>query len=126
MFPDPCGDRLAEAVENGADPATVVPDAFVVVRGGGSPLPPPGQLFSGAAGPTREAAAAAVPYGQIRVSTAGAIRQNGGIVVWEPEATRYQTVNRQHVNVTEAAPTTFSALRPNPVPRAKRIDGDKK
>jgi hypothetical protein len=125
MFPDSCGDALAAAVAAGADPTQVVPDDYVVVRGGGSPLPPAGQTFSGAVGPTLDAAAAAVPHGQIRFTTVGTIRAAGGTVTWEPEVSRRQTTNRQHVNIVEGGPTTFSALQPNPVPRRQRIDGDK-
>jgi hypothetical protein len=60
------------------------------------------------------------------VTTAGAIRSSGGIVEWAPEVSRHGTVNQQHVNVTEAGPTLFADLGPNPVPRGQRIDGDKK
>jgi hypothetical protein len=124
MFPDPCSDAFAAAVAGGVDPTKVVPDDYVVVRGGSGPMPPAGQMFSGAVGPTANTAAAAVPHGRIRFSTVGAIRANGGTVAWAPEVSRYQTINRQHVNITEGGPTTFSALQPNPVPRRRRIDGD--
>ena len=53
----------------------------------------------------------------------GAVRDAGGVVEWKPEVSRYQTVNRQHVNITEAGPTVFSNPRPNPVPRRQRING---
>lgn len=126
MFPDPCGADFAEAVRNGADPKSVVPDEFVIVRGGASPLAPPGTPFSAAIGPDLQAAAAAVPHGQIRVTTAGEIRASGGIVEWAPELSRHGTPNQQHVNITEGGLTTLTELQPNPVPRANRIDGDKK
>jgi hypothetical protein len=126
MFPDPCGSQFAEAAAKGVDPAAVVPDEYVILRGGASSSNSPGETFSGAAGPNLEAAAAAVPHGQIRVTTAGAIRAQGGIVQWAPEISRHGTLNQQHVNVTETGPTTFSALQPNPVSRVWRIDGDKK
>jgi hypothetical protein len=125
-FPHPCGADLAEAVRKGADPKQVVPDTFLVVRGGRNPVEPPGTTFSAAVGPTVEAAAAALPHGQIRVATAGAIRARGGIVEWAPEVSRHGTVNQQHVNVTEAGATSFSELQTNPLPRQKRVDGDKK
>src|SRR5207249_3244147 len=112
-------------VAAGADPARVVPDDYIVVRGGGGPMPPAGQMFSGAVGPASDAAAAAVPYGQVRFSTVAAIRRAGGMVTWVPEVSRHQTTNRQHVNIMEGGPTAFSALQPNPVPRRQRIDGDK-
>jgi hypothetical protein len=126
MFPDPCGSEFAEAVRNGADPKAVVPDDFVIVRGGASPVAPTGTPFSAAAGPNLEAAAAALPHGQIRVTTAGTIRGQGGVVEWAPEVSRHGTPNQQHVNITEGGSTAFSELQPNPVPRARRIDGDKK
>jgi hypothetical protein len=126
MFPHPCGDDFADAVNNGADPTTVVPDGYVVAHGGTGPIPPPGTKFSGTAGPTLEAAAAALPHGQLRATTAGAIRARGGTVEWEPDVSRDATVNRQHVNIIEGGPTDFSAPQANPVPRKLRIDGDKK
>src|SRR5215813_10673615 len=98
MFPSPCGDQLAEAVRTGADPKAVVPGQYFVVRGGSAPVPPPGTTFSGAVGPTVGEAAAAVPHGLVRVSTAGAIRPLGGVVEWAPEVSRHGTVNQQHVN----------------------------
>ena len=116
MFPDPCGDVLAEGVRQGANSRTVVPDDYFVVRGGT-------QAFSAHVGPTLEAAASALPYGQIRVTTAGEIRRLGGMVQWVPEYSRHGTLNRQHVHVTEGGTSTFSALRPNPVPKKSRIDG---
>ena len=126
MFPDPCGAEFAEAVRNGNDPKTVVPDGFPIVRGGAGPIAPSGTPFSAATGPSLEAAAAAVPHGRIRATTAGAIRAQGGIVEWAPEVSRHGTPNQQHVNFTGVGSTTFSELRSNPVPRADRIDGDKK
>jgi hypothetical protein len=123
MFPDPCGDAFERAVAAGADPKTVVPDDFVVVKGGTVPIPEAGVEFSGAVGATLEAAATAVPHGQLRTTTVGAIRAAGGIVTWEPEVSRFQTVNRQHVNITEGGDSSFSGLQPNPVPRRDRIDG---
>lgn len=125
MFPHPCGGQFEQAVAAGADPRSVVPDEYVVVKGGAAPLPADGGVFSGAVGPTLEAAAGAVPHGQLRVSTVGAIRAAGGAVWWEPELSRHLTPNRQHVNIIEAGPTTFSDLCPNPVPRSDRIDGDR-
>jgi hypothetical protein len=125
-FPHPCGDDFAEAVQKGADPKQVVPDGFVVIRGGKNPVEPPGTTFSGVVGPTIEAAAAALPHGQIRVATAGAIRARGGIVEWAPEISRHGTLNQQHVNVTEVTATSFSELQGNPIPRQQRVDGDKK
>lgn len=124
-FPHPCGEEFARQVAAGTDPQAVVPDDYVVVKGGTFPLPQPGEVFSGAVGPTSEAASAAVPHGQLRQTTAGAIRAAGGTVTWEPEQSRHHTVNRQHVNIVEGPTPTFSDLMPNPVPRRDRIDGDK-
>jgi len=124
MFPHACGEDMEYAVANGANPDTVVPDEYVVVRGGTTPLPDPGDLYSGAVGPALNDAAAAVPHGQIRVSTVGAIRAAGGVVTWLPETSRSLTTNHQHVNITEAGPSVLSDLTPNPVPRLYRIDGN--
>jgi hypothetical protein len=124
MFPDPCGAEFERAVRAGADPKQVVPNEYAVVHGGTAPMPPTGTRFSGAVGPSVESAAAAVPHGKVHVSTVGAVRAAGGVVEWKPEVSRFQTVNRQHVNITEARPTVFSDPRPNPVPRRQRIDGD--
>jgi hypothetical protein len=110
-------------VRQGADPTTVVPDDYVIVRGGTKPIPPLGIPFSANVGPTLDAAAAAVPYGQIRVTTAGEVRRAGGIVEWAPERSRHRTLNEQHVHVTETVLSSLSPLRPNPVPKALRIDG---
>ena len=124
MFPHPCGDELEQGVAAGADPKSVVPDDYVVVKGGTLPLPAAGVPFSGAVGPTLTDAAAAVPHGQLRITTAGAIRAAGGEVRWAPEKSRHQTINHQHVNITEAGASTFSELTRNPVPLRERIDGD--
>ncbi len=126
MFPHPCGSDFADAVKNGADPGTVVPDEFTVAHGGTTPLPPAGAKFSCTAGPSVEAAAAALPHGQLRSTTAGAIRTRGGTVKWESEMSRYAVLNQQHVNVVEVGPTSFSELQPNPVPRKLRIGGNVK
>jgi RHS repeat-associated protein len=98
-----------------------VPSGNVVVRGGATELPPPGQTFSGAQGATTAEAAAGVPHGQIRETTAGAIRDGGGTVRPSPELTRSGNVNGQHVNVTEGAGSTFGPVKPNPVPKKERI-----
>src|SRR6266446_2941668 len=101
MFPHPCGNDLAESVRNGADPKTVVPDGFTVVRGGTKPIPPLGQTFSAVVGPSLDAAASAVPNGQVRVTTAGGIRHRAGVVEWLSEISAHGTLNEQHVHVTE-------------------------
>src|SRR5262249_49228089 len=125
MFPHPCGPAFAKAVQSGADPRVVVPDEYIVVRGGTRPIPPPGQTFSATIGPTLEAAASAVPHGQVRKTTAGAIRRNGGGVEGAPEYSPHGTMNQQHVQPLEARVTTFSEPMTNPVPRKRRIDEGK-
>src|SRR5207247_1782590 len=108
-----------------ADVRAVVPDHFTLVRGGVGPVPPAGDMFSCAAGPTPEAAACAVPNNQLRFTTAGAVRAAGGIVEWVIEFSRRGTMNKQHVNVTEAGSTSFGEPQPNPVPKPGRIDQGK-
>ena len=125
MFPQPCGEEFERLVASGADPATVVPDDYAIVKGGTRPLPAAGELFSGAVGPDLESAGATVPHGQLHYTSVGAIRSAGGIVTWEIELSRYDTLNRQHVNITEKGPSAFSALIPNPVRLRDRIDGDR-
>ena len=125
-FPDPSGLEFERAVSAGADTKTVVPDDFVIVKGGSGPIPIEGTPFSAAVGPSLDAAAAGVPHGQVRISTVGAIRAQGGTVDWCPELSRHGTINQQHVNVTEAGPSAFGETVTNPVPRPSRIDGDKK
>jgi RHS repeat-associated protein len=110
------------ALQQGANPATVVPDAYSVVRGGQAPMPAAGATFSGSMGATVPEAAAGVPHGTIRATTAGAVRQQGGSVVLAPEATRSGAINQSHVNVTEgSSPTVFGPPAPNPVPKSERV-----
>lgn len=123
MFPHSCVAELAEAVHNGADPRAVVPDEFVVVRGGLKPCPPVLAPFSATVGPTLEAAGCAIPHGNLRYTTVREIRQRGGVVEWAPEFSPHGTLNEQHVNVTEAGTTCFSEPTPNPVSKKGRIDG---
>jgi RHS repeat-associated protein len=98
-------------------------DDFIVVRGGASDVPPPGQVFSGAYGKTLNEAASGVPHGQIRATTAGQIRSGGGTVEIAPELTRSGVLNERHVNICLGAggPCPFGPLQPNPVPKAGRI-----
>ena len=107
----------------GGDPKTVVPDSYVIVRGGQSQLPPPGTVFSGSQGATLSEAASGVPHGSIRVTTAGEIRARGGVVVFAPEPSRSGMVNWLHVNVAEgSAMSTFGDITPNPVPKNMRVN----
>jgi RHS repeat-associated protein len=98
-----------------------VPNATVIVRGGQSEMPAPGTTFSGSQGTTTAEAAAGVPHGQIRESTAGDIRAGGGNVEVKPEQTRSGTLNPKHVDVTEGK-STFGPVKPNPVPKKDRIE----
>lgn len=110
------------ALQQGANPATVVPDPYAVVRGGQAPMPTAGTTFSGSMGATVPEAAAGVPHGTIRSTTAGAVREQGGSVVLAPEATRSGAINQSHVNVTEgSSPTVFGPPAPNPVPKSERV-----
>ena len=100
-------------------------DTDVVVRGGQSPLPEPGTVFSDSYGSTLEAAASGVVHGAIRATTAGAIRAAGGTVTHAPE-TAYSggPINEKHVDVTERPETTvFSEVFSNPVPKHSRVAG---
>lgn len=125
MFPHPCGDQLEAAATAGTDPNSVVADDYFVVKGGTLPIPPTGMVFSGAAGPTLEGAACAVPHGKIQYAIVGDIRQGGGVVRWKPERSRYHTLNKQHVNIIEGGPTVFSNVVWNPVSLKSRIDGQR-
>jgi hypothetical protein len=85
-------------------------------------VPPPGTVFSGAAGRTLEEAASGVPHGQIRSTTAGAIRAGGGSVKHAPELTRSGVLNERHVNICLGqGPCPFGELFPNPVPKPGRV-----
>ncbi|MFZ2362731.1 MAG: RHS repeat-associated core domain-containing protein, partial [Anaerolineae bacterium] len=107
----------------GGDPKIVVPDSYVIVRGGQSQLPPPGTVFSGSQGATLSKAASGVPHGSIRVTTAGEIRARGGVVEFAPEPSRSGMVNWLHVNVVEgSASSSFGSVVPNPVPKNMRIN----
>ena len=102
---------------------TGVSNSSVVVRGGSSPMPAAGETFSGATGKTVQEAGSGVPHGQIRETTAGAVRQNGGQVRSAPEPTRSGAMNNRHVNVVQGKgkPSTFSEPKANPVPKKDRV-----
>ena len=123
-YPHPCGAELADQVRNGIDPEKVVPDEYVIIHGGAGDSSAPGITVSGSTGPNLEAAAA-IPHGKMRVTTAKAIRAQGGKVVWVPEVSRHGTLNQQHVDITLGKESTFSELQSNPIPRRERIDADK-
>ena len=110
------------ALTKGGDPKTVVPDEYIVVRGGQKPMPPAGTTFSGATGATLEEAGSGVPHSTIRQTTAGEIRSKGGIVELKPEPARSGMINTKHVDITEGSvPSVFSDPLPNPVPKNQRI-----
>jgi len=124
-FPHPCGDELQWRILHGEDPTAIIPDEYYVTKGGIAPVPDCGTVFSCTVGPSLGDAACALPYGQIRWTTAGAIRAGGGLVIWIAEKSRHQTTNLQHANIVEGVSTTFSDPIANPVPKRDRIDGDK-
>jgi len=111
------------AIPGGAsEESSAVADDFVVVRGGTKPLPPAGEVFSGAAGRTVEEAASGVPHGIIRSTTAGQIRAAGGSVEFKPELTRSGVMNDKHVNICMGpGECPFGDPFPNPVPPGSRI-----
>ncbi len=82
------GDEAGEVASHADEATRGVPDDFTVVRGGTKDLPPSGEVFSGAAGRYLRDAAAGVPHGQIRATTAGEIRATGGSVELFRELTR--------------------------------------
>ena len=115
----------AKGVDQGLGPYAPgdVPDAWMVVKGGGKPPPTPGEVFSTSYGTTLNEAGAGVPHGQIQPTTAGQIRAGGGSVDVAPEMTG-DVMNFQHANVVEGSPPTkFQPPIPNPVPKPNRIGG---
>jgi RHS repeat-associated protein len=113
--------RGIRAAAQAARHADDVPDSYVVVRGGTKDVPPPGEVFSGAAGPSLEDAAKGVPHGQIRSTTAREIRDGGGSVTRTPGKTRSGEPNPRHVDVCLGpGPCPFGPLQPNPVPKPDR------
>lgn len=70
-----------------------------------------------------EEAAAGVPHGTIRATTAGEIRAAGGSVEYAPELNEaVGRVNYQHVDVCLGdGDCPFSDLFPNPVPKQGRF-----
>ncbi|MGW4215209.1 polymorphic toxin-type HINT domain-containing protein [Lentzea sp. NPDC004789] len=98
-----------------------VPDDYVIVRGGQSPMPGAGEVFSGSMGTSVGEAGAGVPHGSIRVTTAGAIRAAGGTVTYAPEPTAGGAMNYNHVNVSLGERNPFGEVEANPVPKAGRL-----
>jgi RHS repeat-associated protein len=90
------------ALQQGADASIVVPDSYLITKGGLSPGPTPGTTFSASMGSTLEQAASTLPHGKVQVSTAGQIRNAGGNVTLAPEPFHPGgPLNWEHVNVTE-------------------------
>ena len=82
--------------------------------------PPPGETFSGAGGTAWEAAAG-VPHGQIRITTAGSIRAGGGTVGFTRGYTPTGAINPAHVGITLGpGGSTFGPLVRNPIPKFLR------
>ena len=117
------GLKTASRLTDDAAAASHIPDDTVIVRGGQSDMPGPGELFSGAQGRTVDEAAAGVPHGTIRSTTAGDIRTNGGSVDYAPEFNeRVGKTNYQHVDVRLGSDgNPFSESFPNPVPKRARF-----
>jgi hypothetical protein len=57
----------------------------------------------------------------MRSTTAGRIRELGGIVEIKPELTRSGVMNNRHVEVIEGKAGAFGDIEPNPVPKDQRI-----
>ncbi len=114
---------LVEQLEAGGNPSTVVPDSAIIVRGGRAYAPQPGNVISARMGSSATEAAAGLPHGTVRVTTAGEIRAAGGMVELVPEAAYPGgPLNTWHVNITEGANPAFPAQGiPSPVPKAQRL-----
>jgi hypothetical protein len=114
-------------VGNGEPSASAqqVTDDTVIVRGGTRDLPSAGEVGSATQGSTLDEAAAGVPHGQVRVTTAGDIRAGGGTVEYAPEFDpNVGRINYQHVDFTLGdGSNPFSDLMPNPIPKSGRFGG---
>jgi hypothetical protein len=117
------GSGAGEAAGTRGAADSAIPDATVVVRGGQGEMPPAGQVFSGAQGRTLKEAAAGVPHGTIRSTTAGEIRAGGGSVEYAPEFNaKVGRTNYQHVDVCLGEGSCpFSSPFANPVPKQSRF-----
>ena len=100
-----------------------VPDGYTVVKGGTTPPPEPGTLYSGSQGQNLGEAGAGVPNGQVQGATAGEIRNNGGSVEVNPEFNnKVGATNYQHVDVTDGnLGSPMGPPQPNPVPKDQRF-----
>ena len=102
-----------------------VADSTTIVRGGQSDVPVAGETFSGSQGATLDQAAAGVPHGTIRSTTAGQIRAGGGTVEHAPEFnSKVGRTNNQHVDVCVGPGSCpFGSAQQNPVPKSRRFGG---
>ncbi len=103
-----------------------MPNDYTIVRGGTTPMPPKGDIVSGAQGLDVNEAASYVPHGKIRTTTAGAIRMEGGTVQVVPQAVEQggQVLNYLHVDFIEGEVSTFSEMMQNPInPGKVRMTG---
>jgi RHS repeat-associated protein len=120
---DPDIKPLKEKLEQGVDPAQIVPNDFVIVRGGQTDVPASGTLISGSTGATAQQAATGVPHGSIRQTTAGEIRAQGGTVTYVPEPSASGNMNYRHVDIVEggSASSFPPQASPSPAPKPTRI-----
>lgn len=104
-------------------PLRTLPDDAIVMRGGTGPIPGPGVKFSGTGGTAWEAAEG-VPHGQLRVTTAGAIRAGGGTVEYSKGDYGGIIDNPAHVDITLGpGGSTFGPPVSNPFHKNFRIGG---
>jgi RHS repeat-associated protein len=121
------GNDTCDAVPDACKPkdTTEIRDDTTIVRGGESDMPSPGAAFSGAFGTSIYQASQGVPHGQVRYTTAGQIRDGGGVVIYAPEECYPGgPINYQHVNIVMGPlGGGFQGPIPNPVPKKLRVPG---
>jgi hypothetical protein len=112
------------AVKDAGAGASSIPDSTIIARGGQTPMPPAGEVFSGSQGQTVEEAGQGVVHGSFRFTTAGDIRTAGGMVEPAPEFNeRVGQFNYQHVDVCLGEGTCqWSDVIPN-VAKSLRFGG---
>jgi hypothetical protein len=94
-------ERAAEKPKGELHAPGDVQDGTVIVRGATGEPPTPGTTYSDLQDSTTAEAGKGVPNGQLRETTAGEIRANGGRVDVAPEPSKSGQMNGQHVNVKE-------------------------
>jgi hypothetical protein len=114
---------LIKQLDAGANSKTVVPDDAIIVRGGQAYTAQAGKVISAQMGASAAEAAAGLPLGTVRVTTAGEIRAAGGAVELVPEAVYPGgPLNTWHVNITEGPKPAFPAQGvTSPVQKAQRL-----